>query len=489
MRRDSVILHAGLLALALCAGCNSIPVEQRSAARAELARSSDEAIASFVSENPGLDQELASAPGYFVARSSGGKVPVVGGATGTGVLVDNATHSRTFMNVTRVDVGVGLGGGKDRILVILKTRETFERFRRGIRKYGVSAEADVGAAGGAAHSFSGNGYKVLIASETGAAFTATARMLSFTVNIDLTDAGVSDVSVPGTGFRADKQGKDAPRVWNYALPFLAQKVIDTGYDLPLPYGAGLTYAFNDQQQLLTHLQVGINGRDEAPFDFVSFDKSITKTHSVNAKVDAWLFPFFNVYATYGPFDADADLDILIDGNGMLEHMGISCTGLVKPRICDSLQDQDFLLPIKTKPHGTAWSVGGVLAGGWQGWFVTIPFNYSRVDLGDTHAEGGPIVTWTPRFGRNFSLGDKGNFAVFAGGNYLQSELSISGTYRVPVADQELTFDYIVQQKNKDPWNLLLGFNWDINKQFSWNMEYDGFMGTRTAVIASVNWRF
>jgi hypothetical protein len=315
-------------------------------------------------------------------------------------------------------------------------------------------------------------------------------MLSFSVNIDLTDSAVSDVSIPQTKFNtADRQGDGAPRQWNYELPFLAQKVIDKGYDLPLPYGAGLIFSVNEQEQVITGLEVGINGRDKAPFEFVSFDKTITTTDSLNARVDAWLFPFLNVYATFGPFKGDAALDILIDGDGMLEHMGISCTGIIQPGLCDSLQGQEILLPIHTTPSGTSWGVVGVLAGGWKGWFVTIPFNLSRVDLGPTFADGGPIITVTPRAGRNFVLGDLGNFAIFAGGNYLDSKLEISGTYRVPVGGEELTFDYTVQQKNKDAWNLLFGFNWDLNKQFSWSMEYDGFTGTREAFIASVTWRF
>jgi hypothetical protein len=257
----------------------------------------------------------------------------------------------------------------------------------------------------------------------------------------------------------------------------------------LPYGAGLIYAINEQDQLLTELQVGINGRDKVPMEFVSFDRALTTTDSLNAKIDAWIFPFLNLYATYGPLEGDAAIDILLDGDLMLEHMGVDCTGIVRPRLCDRLEGQTFLLPIHTTPGGTSWGLGGVLAGGWKGWFVTIPFNYSRVDLGPTLTEGSPIVTVTPRFGRNFVLGEMGNFALFAGGNYLKSELDVSGTYRIPVEDQELTFDYALKQKNKDAWNLLFGFNWDLNKQFSWNMEYDGFIGSREAFIASVTWRF
>lgn len=488
MLNSKNILLATML-VGLAAGCSSIPVDQRATAREQVLKSSNETKALFVREMPGLEQELAAAAGYFTARISGGKV-VVGRADGIGVLVDNSNGSRTFMNATRVDVGVALGGGTDAILVLLETRAVFDQFRQGIRRFGFGVKAGVGEAGARMHSFSENGYKFLSISETGAAITATAGMLTFSVNVDLTDVGLSEVSVPNTGFRkADRQSEDAPRVWNHALPFLAQKVIDTGYDLPLPYGAGLVFSVNDQEQAISELQVGINGRDKVPFEFVTFDRAITKTDSLNAKIDAWLFPFLNVYAIYGPLEADADIEFLIDGNGMLDHLGISCDGLVRPRLCDRLQDQDFLLPIHTTPSGTSWGFGGVLAGGWNGWFATIPFNYSRVDLGDTIAEGSPIVTVTPRFGRNFVLGDLGNMALFAGGNYLKSELQISGTYRIPIEDEVLTFDYTVQQKNKDAWNLVFGFNWDLNKQFSWSMEYDGFIGTREAVIASVTWRF
>ena len=121
--------------------------------------------------------------------------------------------------------------------------------------------------------------------------------------------------------------------------------------------------------------------------------------------------------------------------------------------------------------------------------MTIPFNFSEIDLDRTLAYGSPIITVTPRVGRTFALGDWGNFALFTGGNYLTSELEISGTYRVPVGDEELTFDYTVQQENKDPWNAVLGFNWDVNKQFSWGLEYNGFIGSREAFIASLTWRF
>lgn len=476
--------------LALLAGCSSIPVDQRAAVRSEIETLGEQTRALFVARVPGLQDDLAAAAGYFTARVSGGQATLVGGTFGRGVLADNATGSRTFMNATRFDLGAGLAVGSYRIMVILETREALEAFRAGTWKFGLGAAVAAGDAGGGVSSYSEEGFRFLITAESGAALTATARALKFSVNTDLTDTGVSEVSVPGTGFtEVDPQGADAPRIWGRALPLLAQRVVDLGYDLPLPYGVGLAYARVDQDQLISSLEVGINGRDKELFEFVSFGQATSTADSANLMFDAWLFPFMNVYATLGKVEGDADIEILIDGNGMLEHMDISCGGLLQNPLCPRLQDRDFLLPIPTDFSGTTYGVGATLAGGWSNWFVAIPFNYSEIDLDDATADGGPIFTLSPRFGRVFNVGRQGNLAFFAGGNYLDAELQLSGTYLIPVEDQELSFDYTVQQQNKDKWNLVAGMNWDISKRFAWSLEYNGFIGSREAFITSLNWSF
>jgi hypothetical protein len=266
-------------------------------------------------------------------------------------------------------------------------------------------------------------------------------------------------------------------------------VVDLGYDLPLPYGTGAVFARVDQDQSLDSLEVGINGRDKELFEFVSFGQVVSSADSGNFMLDVWVFPFLNVYATLGKVSGDADIEILIDGNGMLDHLEITCDGVLQNPLCPRLQDQAFLLPIPTDFSGTTWGIGATLAGGWNNWFVAIPFNYSTIDLDDASADGGPIFTIAPRLGHIFNVGRFGNLSLFAGGNYLDAELQLSGTYRIPVEDQELTFDYTVQQHNKDEWNLVTGMNWDFNKRLSWALEYDGFIGSREAFITSMTWRF
>ena len=195
----------------------------------------------------------------------------------------------------------------------------------------------------------------------------------------------------------------------------------------------------------------------------------------------------NVYVMLGKLDGHAEIDIDLDGNGMLEHLDITCEGLPPSPLCPLLEDKTFTLPlIKANFDGTTYGVGATFAAGWKGWFVALPFNFTYADMSDSETDG-ISYTVTPRFGKTLNLGRNGNLSLFAGGNYLNSDLTIDGTAETP--DGLLSFDYIIDQENKDKWNLLLGFNWDINKRLSWTAEYNGFIGSRDAFITSLNWRF
>lgn len=77
--------------------------------------------------------------------------------------------------------------------------------------------------------------------------------------------------------------------------------------------------------------------------------------------------------------------------------------------------------------------------------------------------------------------------MYVGANYLNTELEVAGTVVTP--DGLLEIDYTIDQENKDKWNALLGANWNINKCWSWSIEYDGFVGSRDTFITSVSFRY
>jgi hypothetical protein len=373
--------------LGACATTN-VPVGERESVRQELNDRTDKTLALLLEKKPELQASLDTAVGYFVARLSGAQVAVIGGAVGMGVLYDKEAASRTYMNVTRYDLGLGAGAGAFRVVVLFQTRETLEQFRSGTWRSAAGAETAAGTAGAATPIALGEGSTVHAISESGAIVAATARLIRLTVNTDLTDVGVSEVSIPGRGFTAvDQQGDDAPRVWNRALPFLAQQVIDKGYELPLPYGIGLTYAHVDQEQILSDLEVGLNGGAKEPFPFVGFDNARSVSDSLQLKLDAWLFPFMNVFALFGRVDGEAPLNVYIDGNGMLDQLGVTCGPGPPNPLCGLLENQTFVLDIEAKFKGNTYGAGTVLAGGWNNWFVTVPISYTYADMEGKETEG------------------------------------------------------------------------------------------------------
>lgn len=473
--------------LLLLSACTTIPVAQRSEIRAEVMQAASDTIAELVVTSPELRQELNSSVGYLAGRMSATKLPILGGGYGLAMLHDTENGTRTFLNVRRFDLGAGLGAGRFRVLVVFGTRDALEDFRDGTWQPGIGAETAIGATGTSMLTTVGDGYTVHVVSETGAALAATARLINTSVNHDLTDTGLSEVSVPNIGFAsADEQGEDAPRQWDRKLPFLAQKVIDKGYDLPLPYGIGFTYASVEQEQILTDLKVGINGNPIRQADFVDFANARSDSETLSLKADAWLFPFMNVFAMVGRVEGKAPVDVLVDGNGFLDELGIDCSSFPPNPLCPVLEDQLITLPVTANFQGTTYGFGTTLAGGWNGWFVTLPINWTYADMDRSQTDGASF-TATPRVGRVINMGRNGNLALFVGGNYLETDLTVDGTAQTPGG--EIVFDYIIDQENKDKWNALLGFNWDINKRLSWSAEYNGFTGSRDAFISSLSWKY
>jgi len=485
----SYTIRAVLFTMALnflCA-CTTIPVDQRAEIRDEVDRVAEEMLTQLLTDNPSLQSKFDRSVGYAVGRISGTKMPFVGGGYGLALLHDTENDTRAYINVTRFDLGAGLGIGRYRTLVLFETRDALERFKDGAWESTVGADSGLGTFGSGTAFASGKGYSLYIKSESGAALLATTRLVKTSVNQDLTDNGTSEVSIPNTGFNSiDDQGATAPRVWDRALPFLAQDVIDKGYDLPLPYGIGLTYASVDQAQLLNSLQVGINGRPLQTLDFVDFENAVSSSDSYSAKADVWLFPFMNVFVMLGQVDGTANMDVLVEGNGMLDQLEIDCSGLPPSPLCALLEDQDFVLPIVAGFEGDTYGIGASLAAGWNGWFVAIPFIWTYADLKASTTDG-VSFTVTPRVGKMFNLKRNGNLALFVGSNYLDVDLTVDGFYETP--DGQLQFDYIIDQANKDKWNALIGFNWDINRRLSWSAEYNGFVGSRDAFITSINWHW
>jgi len=478
---------AFVLCLALLSACTSIPVEQREVRRAEINQEAEETIALLVQQNSEFAGALERSAGYFTSHVASATVALVGGAKGIGVLVDKQTGDRTYMNIKRLELGAGLGLTKFRFLVLAEDADALESMRTQKYLRGLAAEARAGKTG-TKGGYNSAGHRVFLISESGASVAATARLVKTTVNADLTDTGVSEISLPNIGFGIE-DGREPveQRTWDHKLPFMAQKVIDLGYDLPLPYGVKVLYSDIDQAQNLDNLRVGFSGGEKEPFEWVAFENARSVSETWQLIGDLWLLPFLNLFAYVGDVEGDAPMNVLLEGNGMLEQMGVDCSRPGNLLLCGLLQDRLIDLPIEAGFSGTNYGLGFNLAGGWKGFFFTLPVSFSWIDMDTTDVEGGSVISASPRAGRVFKLGNHGNLALYAGASYLDSDLTAYGSLAIPETD--VTIDYTVDQSNKDKWAGVLGANWDINRRWSLMVEYNGFFGSRDSIFATVGWRF
>ncbi|UTF61194.1 hypothetical protein [Gilvimarinus sp. DA14] len=475
-------LLAWLILVAYAQGANATSA----AVRAEVKARTDAALAEFIAENPGLEAELAAAPGYLVGTGDTLLLGPLGSGGAIAVLRDQRRSSDTYLDISSLGLGVGLGSRGGRFLAVINSTQLLDSLQRGRWLLNSEASSNIGEQGGsvALHS---DQYVLYSRGESGAAIGAGLNLSHIEVNKRLTDTGLSESTVPGrTRAYAAGQGDNAPRRWPYALPFLAQKVIDRGINLPRPYGVGWIRANMNQAMSLTHLDVGFNGATKLPYDFVAVNNAQTDIVTDQIKFDAWVLPFLNLYATLGKVEGHVDMDITVDGDTLLDSLGADCSHLLRPPVCYVFSDRAVTFPVRAHVGPTTYGGGMVLAGAWHDWVVIVPSNISYSEASDKTFDG-RTITVSPRLGRLIDLPRAGSLTVFTGGNYLDSKNVIDGTYRIPGTAQEL--GYRIHQRNQDPWSALVGMNWDISARLSLMLQYEGFSGSREGFTSSLTVRF
>jgi hypothetical protein len=142
-----------------------------------------ETLARLVKEQPKAQLELAESVGYLVAEQDIVKVPIVGWASGAGVVVEKGTGKRSYLRIPEVQFGYGWGGRVEKIVLIFQDSNRLRDVADGKWHAGATAEAvakagDVGAAGsGSTSDLLKNGYSSYVLSDAGVSATATITVI------------------------------------------------------------------------------------------------------------------------------------------------------------------------------------------------------------------------------------------------------------------------------------------------------------------------
>ena len=149
--------------------------------RDELDAMGDGARATLLEHRPDLAEKVEGFPGYAVIAMSTTKIPGIGTGLGYGVIYDNRSDARSYIQVTQFEVGGGLGAQKFKVIILFREAEILDRMIGGGWRYegGADFESNTGdpEATAPVSARSGKGYKVFRLAEGGAVASVTLRVL------------------------------------------------------------------------------------------------------------------------------------------------------------------------------------------------------------------------------------------------------------------------------------------------------------------------
>ncbi len=236
------------------------------------------------------------------------------------------------------------------------------------------------------------------------------------------------------------------------LPFLKDMVGDV--QLPRPWGIGIDFYTMDQEYDIDFLEFNLPG---IGLEDPSLLAVTNEVQHFDLKLDAWIFPFLNVFGIVGHLESDTVIDL---SNAPVQ-------GLPFPL---------GKLPVST--DGTVVGVGFTLAYGNENWFTSVTTTLTDTDLGGDFKSSVESVTVQPRIGlvRN-------QWQFWVGGLYLDTEEKHAGTVELPVLG-DVPFEVVLG--GADDWNTTLGMRHVFSEKASLSFEV-GF-GDREHTLFNFTYR-
>lgn len=300
------------------------------------------------------------------------------------------------------------------------------------------------------------------------------------------------------------------------LPIWGQKAYKNGFDIPYPTGAMINFVWVRQQIVIDNISLGLLTDDvDIPLtevDFLEFGENYSEANTVLFRPDIWVFPFLNLYGLFGLGSSRTEVNLTV------------------PVDLNSVVDQRL----------TTYGFGATAAGGIGPMWVAVDGNisWSKPELLDTPVK---VTTFGVRVGHNFVHDDKPyrNFGVWLGAmkvtlasetvgaiqlkdvlpqdvfdraqeieaNYFEwynslnpnnpidaKKIEVADEVLTPIferigaADGSATVRYSLEKKVKEPWNGVIGAQYQVNKNWMFRAE-GGVIGDRKSLLLSVNWRF
>jgi hypothetical protein len=326
----------------------------------------------------------------------------------------------------------------------------------------------------------------------------------------------------------------------YVLPIWGAKATKLGFNLPYSAGLGLNYLWQESDLVIENLNVGFNHGPMYDLDeVIRFDNAVSEATGLNFRPDVWVFPFLNVYGIFaksqpstainagiyvpGPdgdwtrvmdLNTKADFDATSVGFGLTPTVGVgggwmaldmnftwndiaeleqpAFAFIFGPRFGKSFK-------LKRKDSNIALWVGGFrlkLNSGTSGSIdLTKLFDMDglqqKVDNGiaAVGAKQEAVDAWWNGLSNlqqnnpvNKAKYEAATRALTRAGEFLNSMDEALND------EQNASVQYSLDKRPKDMWNFVLGTQYQHNKHWMVRLE-TGFLGSRTQIIAGLQYRF
>jgi len=289
------------------------------------------------------------------------------------------------------------------------------------------------------------------------------------------------------------------KTYHNVFPILGRKAIERGFDLPKPLGLNVIGLFMDQNIDISDLGLSTNDNPITTTDFIGFGSNTSTVFTLNVRGDLWVLPFLNVYAMAGTARANTTVAV------------------AEPISFTSSVDQT----------GSYFGTGLTFAFGIKRFFMSVDQNWTwtRLEKLDK-AVRGQVLSF--RLGRTLKVGPQKRLAFWVGTMRQKIESETQGSIALAdaippetvdqirdaletlddeawyqnlgpvqkalvdqIADHllngngsDLSINYRINKGISDPWNVLVGSNFDINKRWTVRAEV-GFLGRNSVLLNAV----
>ncbi len=264
--------------------------------------------------------------------------------------------------------------------------------------------------------------------------------------------------------------------WQTVLPILGAEAEAKGHTLPRAFGLMPGFYHGRRHISVSDSQVTIR-RMTIPADRLTDVKVKSRELNWCMRLDAWLFPFLNIYGLIGYTREDA-------------YAGVAVTPLNQLRRLIGKRPRD-LVDLHMDLTGATYGAGFTLVGGYNNFFASYDSNYTisalRGDLpfDNTLSPDVKALLNSIRVGwRSRIAGYK--LASWLGGTYWDTTNTIKGTPRVPVIGP---VKFRVREKTKDPWSAHIGTNVEMSESLQMVLDLGSNFSGLFAIAPTLMFRF